>query len=173
MERKAGPPHRDTRFIRDILEAGTFAGVLAGLGMAVWLATFGLFTGLGGLTPLKLIGGTLYRHSALEEGMGPAFWGLVLHLAVAAAFGVLYAAIMASRRQDPLAEVAGAIVYGLLVWIVMTFAVLPLVDPFMRSRVTGFSTAWFGAHVVYGATLGILPQVRRALPQLRRGEARG
>lgn len=163
MERAARHVHGDTGVLRDIVAAGIAAGTLAGLGMAAWLAVFGLFTGLGGLTPLRLIGGTLYRHSALEPGLGPVLWGLVVHLAIAAALGVLYAAIVANvanKDQDPVIEVSAAIVFGLVVWIVMTFLVMPVVDPFMRSRVSGFSTAWFGAHVVYGAMLGLVPQLR-------------
>ncbi len=123
---------------------------------------YGFFTGLGGLTPLRLIGGTLYRHSALAPGPWPAFWGFVLHLTIASAFGVLYAAITGTTRQDPLVVVAGAIVYGLLVWLVMTFLVMPVIDPFMRVRVSDLSMAWFSAHVVYGALLGVIPQVRES-----------
>lgn len=158
--------------LRGILEAGVVAGVAAGVGMAFWLVVYGAFTDLGALTPLKLIGGTFYGSDALGPGYGAAFWGLVLHLAVSGAFGVLFSAVI-SPRADPMVAVAAAVAYGLVVWLVMTFGVMPVVDPLMRPRVSTLSTAWFGAHLVYGAILGLAPQLRRTTAPAPRDPRRG
>ncbi len=144
------------------VKAGIVAGLLGGLAMAAWLMVFTWFTGRGVLTPLKLFGGLFYGRNALAPGLGPAFWGLVAHLALSAALGVLFAAIF-HREVAPLAEVASAIVYALLAWVLLTFVVLPVVNPLMREAVPSLSMAWFGAHVVYGGVLGVAQQLRRAV----------
>lgn len=144
----------------EIVVAGGVAGVLAGGGMAVFLMVYGGATGIGAFTPLKLLGATFFRHDALTRpGLGVVFWGLVLHLAISAAIGILYAALV-KPGMDPMPAVAGGIVFALLVWVVMTFAILPLVDPAMRAASSDMSMGWFGAHVVYGAVVGIAQQLR-------------
>jgi hypothetical protein len=143
-------------------KAGVAAGVLGGLGMAAFMMTYCAFTGAGLLTPLKLFGATFYRGSALGPGFGAAFWGLVLHLAVSAALGVLFSAMFRADTA-PLFEVAAAIVYALFAWLILTFLVLPVVDPVMRRAVPSMSAAWFGSHVVYGSVLGATKQLKRLL----------
>ncbi len=162
MER-AGRRHDTLTGAAQTIIAGGVAGVLAGGGMAVFLMIYAGATGLGIYTPLKLIGGTLYRHGALvRPGLAVVFWGLVLHLAIAGAIGILYAALV-KPGTDPMAAVAGGIVFGLVVWLVMTFVVVPIVDPTMRPAVPIMSMGWFGAHVVYGAVLGLAQDLRELI----------
>lgn len=143
-------------------KAGSAAGLVGGLAMAAFLMVFTVYTGQGLLTPLQLFGGTFYGRAALDSGFGSAFWGLALHLAVSIAFGVLFAA-MFRRDAPPLFEVVSAIVYALALWVVLTFAVMPVVDPVMRQAIPGMSFAWFGAHVVYGCGVGLTQQLRHVV----------
>jgi hypothetical protein len=62
-----------------------------------------------------------------------------------------------------MAATASGIVYGLFAWLLLTFLVLPVVDPFMARAVAGSPIAWFASHVPYGATLSLGTQIRRAL----------
>lgn len=147
----------------EIVLAGGVAGVLAGIGMAVFLMVYAGATGFGVFTPLKLLGATFFRHDALTHpGLAVVFWGLVLHLAVSAAIGTLYAALV-KPGMDPMPAVAGGIVFALGVWLVMTFLVLPLVDPPMRAAAPDMAMGWFGAHVVYGAVVGVAQQLRELI----------
>jgi hypothetical protein len=63
-------------------------------GDGAWLVTFSAFTGRGLLEALELVAAPFVRHSALEPGLGSALVGLLVHLAVSAALGVLFAAIL-------------------------------------------------------------------------------
>ncbi len=163
MEHVQARERQGAALVASIVESGAVAGLVGGIGMIAWLAIFGLFVdGVGLLGVPKLIGATFYGRAALGPGFGAAWWGLVLHMAVSIGFGVLFAAV-AKRELDPMVEVAGAIVYGLFLWLVLTFVVMPAVDPVMREWIPRLSSGWFGAHVVYGACLGLVPQLRRAL----------
>ena len=144
----------------EIVEAGVVTGLVAGATMALWLVVYASFTDLGALTPLKLVGATFYGASALEPGWGPVFWGLVIHMAVSVAFAILYGAIV-HRDTEPIKAVAGGIFFAFVMWLVFTFAVMPVVDPFMRAQIASMPLGWFGAHLPYGAVLGATPQVRR------------
>jgi len=148
----------------EIVEAGATAGALAGVAMVLFLCVYALATGMGFLTPLRLLGATFYGRGALNAtlGFGPAFWGLCLHLAVSIALGVFFAAIV-SRDTGPMAATSGGIAYGLAAWALLTFLVLPVVNPVMRRALQDFSIGWFAAHVPFGATLGLAQQLRRTL----------
>ena len=160
MERAETPAHGAISTAAEIVEAGIVTGVTAGCAMAAWLTVYAGFTGLGAFTPVKLIAGTFYGAAALEAGWGPVFWGFTIHMAISVAFAILYGAIV-HRDTEPFKAVTGGILFGFAMWVVLTFLVMPVVDPLMRARVPSMSMGWFGAHLPYGAVLGALPQVRR------------
>ena len=144
----------------EIIEAGIVTGVAAGCAMALWLVVYAAFTGLGAFTPIKLIAGTFYGSSTLQAGWGPVFWGFAIHLAISVAFAILYGA-MVHRDTEPFQAVMGGIIFGFALWLVMTFLVLPVVNPVMRADIASAPIGWFGAHLPFGAVLGAVPQVRR------------
>ena len=117
----------------DAVVDGLFRGVLAGLGMGVYLA------------------------------IGQPLVGLLAHLAVSGIYGALFGllSLLVLRRAGlpgwtPLA-LGG--VYGLLLFAVAWFALLPGVD----SPLLGIPPLHFGlGHLLYGLALGWL--VRRSMP---------
>jgi hypothetical protein len=156
MDRAIAAPHGVARFF-EVLHAGVVAGAAAGAGMLLWLMTYGLF-GLGLLTPVKLIGATFYGQAALGPGLGAAIVGVILHMTMSVALGVLFAAIV-PREADPFTAVLGGLVYALLVWTVTSFVLIPVANPVMRANLDAVSLPWFGAHVVYGCALGLVQQL--------------
>jgi hypothetical protein len=77
--------------------------------------------------------------------------GLVLHVFVAGVWGVLLARF-APRSSSWPASLAVGLLFGLLVMAVMTFLLLPRVDPPLFARVPGMQVSWTIAHLVYGAS---------------------
>ena len=159
--------------VAEAIEAGAVAGVIGGVAMVLFLVTFMVATGRFALEPLQLFGGTFYGPRALSPaaGFGPVIWGLALHLAVAAALGIVFSLVV-SGDADPIVVTTSGIVYGLLAWLLLTFLVLPFVDPMMSRSLADFPFAWFAAHVPYGATLALASQFREALSARERARQR-
>jgi hypothetical protein len=144
---------------REIGSAGLVAGLLAGGAMAVFFMVLGTWRGMGWLGVLQGIGGIFYGWSAVGGGSAPAFWGLVVHFAVAVALGILFAAII-HRNAEPLLSVTGGILFAIAVWAVMTWVVLRAVDPPLADLVDHMPFGWLSAHIVYGIVLGFASQLR-------------
>ena len=54
--------------------------------------------------------------------------------------------------------------FGIAIWVGMTFAGLPLLNPIMRERVVMMRVAWFIAHLGFGMGLGAAPACAAARP---------
>jgi hypothetical protein len=149
----------------ETLVAGAAAGVAGGVAMAIWSMAYAAAVGLGAMMPLKLIGSTFRGADALVGGTGTVLWGLGVHVATAAVFGMLF-----SMRVPRAASVAGTFVggvaYALGLLLVMTFVVMPAVDPTMFPRVALIPGAWFVGHVLFGAALALVPLLRERLAGL-------
>lgn len=156
---------RPVGLIREIVGAGVTAGIAGGGAMAAFLLVWSAWRGPSALAAVQAMGGLFYGRGAVGGGGGPIFWGLAIHFAVSVALGVLFAAVV-HRQTDPLAAVTGGLLYGLAVWAVMTFVVVPIVDPALREFVSDRMFGWLAAHVPFGIALGVAPQLRR----LARGE---
>lgn len=108
----------------------TRAVVLGGLTVAVLDGLDAvIFFGLRGVAPVRIfqaIAAGLLGRQAFQGGMGTAALGLVLHLIIATS--IVAVACLLARRFPPLIRhplIAGA-VYGIGVWLVMNFVVIPL-----------------------------------------------
>jgi cation transport ATPase len=145
-----------------VTEAGIAAGLLAGLVMAAFVMTVAATRGTGALMPLQLIAATFYGPDALVGGVAAAIWGGILHLAVAAALGLIFAWIVGPYPRG--ADAIGwGVVYGIAAMFVTTSAVLPWADPTLYLRVPQMTAVWVMAHLVFGFCLAITPRyIRRS-----------
>jgi hypothetical protein len=127
---------------------GLLSGVLAGLGMAVYLV---LAMGVGGVAPLATL--ALF---APDPGSGPLM-GLLAHLAVSGIYGVLFGVGYATllRRQDynPPAWLHAAIggLYGLLLLLAAWILILPPTGSQLQ-QIPLLQLAI--GHLLYGVLLG-------------------
>lgn len=160
---EAARPGRITR-TAEALQAGAAAGLIGGLAMLTLLLVHTIVTGGSVLEPLQWFGGLFYGQGAADAGFSSAAWGLAIHLAVSAALGVPFAFLVGPDVHPMTATLAG-IVYGLFAWLVLTFVVVPIVDPFMARAVGEVPIAWFASHVPYGGALALADQFRELLAQ--------
>lgn len=88
-----------------------------------------IFYGLRGVPPaglLRFIAGCLLGVSALHGGLAMAALGLAIHYTITLFWCVLF--LMAARRLSFLTShaIASGLLYGVLIYILMNFVVLPL-----------------------------------------------
>ena len=129
------------------------------LGVFAYGATFGRFW--------QGVASTVIGPSALEMGARGVAAGLALHLLVALSWSALFvlAAVRSSALRRALAHPAGALalacVYGPIIWLVMSLAVIPLAT----GRLPTLGFRWWVqvcAHVPF-VTLPLVFTARRVL----------
>ncbi len=131
--------------------------------MAMFTMIEAAWTGAGLLMPLKLIAAALFGKEALAGGVGVLLVGLMIHMMASVIWGVLFAALY-PRRIAPRNALPIGVIYGVVLWAVMTFVALPVVNPVMRASVAMMAGGWFLAHVLFGlgGGFGLLIQRRWA-----------
>lgn len=144
------------------LTPGLIAGAVAAVPMSLVLLA-ARWLGLFWTAPPAQIA----KNAADEAGLGavaakPAFgpvW-LGLHVIFGAVCGLGYDMLKPKLPKPPL---AGGIVYGLFVWAVNYFGVMPALGLFPPPRLAGSrrTGVMIVAHVVYGAALALLDSARR------------
>jgi hypothetical protein len=143
----------------DVLVAGISTGVLGGAAMLVAAAVSAVDQGLGAAWALDAIGATFVGPEALD---GPAriAYGALVHFAVAAAFGVVFASVVA--RDFPTTCAMGVGVgAALFVLGIMMSLVVPWANPGFRGEMQAVGGAWVIAHAAFGLALGAAPAIRR------------
>jgi hypothetical protein len=163
MDRSARPVRRSWR---DVVAAGAATGLLAGVFMALVAMVKSAILELGVWLPMKQIAAVFWGVEALIGGAGAAAVGALIHLAVSAAWGILFAAMVGPRTRGGTALAFG-LAYGALVWMVMAFFVLPLVNPVMSARTELITFPFFLYHLIFGAVLALIPLAQANLLDAR------
>lgn len=160
---------RSSRFDGALL-AGAGAGLIGGVLMLLFALIYSAAVGLGFWLPARAIAGSVYGVMALVMGGGVVVLGIVLHLFVAMAWGLVFAwlfAWLAGREPQPAFALLVGVLYGLLVLAVMTWLVLPWLDPTLLARVHLMSAMWIVAHVLFGASMVLVPMFTALLRSRR------
>jgi hypothetical protein len=166
---------------RGLLPRALAFGALAGIVSGVTFALFEMIVtaGMGGpfVMPLRMIAAIALGGDSLEAAGSLASVlavGAVVHLALSAIYGVVFAAIVFLAhpiRRNLSATVLAGGVYGLLLWLVNFYLISPLAFPWFQKAPP---LVQFFAHIIFfGAVLGVLTATRLPLPVQRDGDARG
>lgn len=147
---------------RDSAIAGAEAGLISGLVMMLALMVYTAALGEGFFFPLQQVAATFLGVEALIGGVGTILLGAAIHFAVAAAWGIGFGLMVPPVTSSSSAAGWGAI-YAVGVWLVMTFVALPVFDPVMSDRVALYSGWWFASHLLYGAVLGLTPELTQQM----------
>ncbi len=134
---------------------------MAGVPMAFFAMLHAALVGQGALWPLHRV-----AEAALGAGaptVGNAVVGALVHLAVAAVWGVLFVALVPRGAPYAAAALMG-LIFGLVVFLVMTWLVLPQVQPAFLLAVPGW--VFFAYHLLFGLLLPLAVPFRR---QISRG----
>ncbi len=152
-----------------IFLGGLTAGIIAGLVMAAVYMIRDWAQGMGFWLPVKNIAATYYGVEALVGGGWTIFLGLVTHVVVSAFWGLVFAWVGGARISTGAAFFAG-LLYGIAIWALMSFAVLPAINTTMLDRVSMQPGWWFGYHLIFGGMLLVTPPLARAFSSRRRVE---
>jgi len=136
------------------------AGLAAGMVMAMWSMIVAAVAGQGFWAPVRAITAMLFGKEHAGGGWDPAsvIGGAMLHMAFSMMAGVGFAAIIGrfTTRLAVAGYVAAAMLWGLALWAINTFAVGPAMPggELMTSAMPAWS--WFVGHLMFGAGLGLL-----------------
>ena len=137
------------------------AGIVAGVVMAMAAMFYAAANGSGFFLPVRNIAATWYGRNALVGGAAVLLVGLVTHLGTSAFGGVVFAALPSSRKSAT-AALLGGLVWGVVVWAILSFAVMPWLNPTMYAGTVGREPVWwFVLHLIYGGMLVVTPGVVR------------
>lgn len=143
------PYNARTNWWIDGIVGGLIGSVLMGM---VAMILFPIF-GIGSFwQPMNTIAALFNQSWGTDPGFGvDSIIGLMVHMMMAAILGLMFAWAIRTRASG-VALVGWAIVWGLVVWVVAHFIVLPFVDPVMAR----LFPAWLFAlvHVMFGVGLG-------------------
>lgn len=135
-----------------------FAGLVASLVMGMIEMIVEAIAGDGFWSPVTYIGATVLRGlQSLQPPVGFHFWGVVLglmgHMMNSVIFGLIFVALFAGRLGTSAARVFTGAIYGLVIFFLMWYLIVPAVDPVMLNL---NATVFVLAHLMWGAALGLL-----------------
>lgn len=153
-----GPAAR--HLVGEIVEAGLLAGGVGAAAMAAVVGIATLAAGEGFFDFPRYVAVTFVGLEAADGGPGAVLFGLAVHFAVGALWGLGFAALLGRDVRPGYAALVG-LAYGLAVLLFMTFAVLPSVNLYLREHVTAVSWPWLLAHLAFGLGCALAPWLRR------------
>lgn len=159
--------HRKDEF-RRALGGGAVAGVIGGIVISLFMALAALAGGRDVWMGMKVAGAPLVGQDIIRPGFeaGPVLLGVAMHFAVSIGWGILFAALCYGMSRG--STMAAGAPFGVVVWLVMFYAVLPLFG--MRAVADSVPVGMAVLeHVLFGLGLavGFLPYQREVRAPVR------
>lgn len=134
---------------------GILSGIIAGMifgAFMMFVVAPALHKPIG--APLNMIGSVYLGKSLLMHPTGGSILlGFLMHMVDSAILGIIFAYIWRGIGANKGLEIVGGLIYGILVWLVMTYIALPIVGSPM-AKVTG---GWFVVgHLIFGLFVGLI-----------------
>jgi len=164
----------DRTTFEKVAERGIFAGLVAGVVMAVFaMVASGTYQGRGFFTPVYhaafIIDEETMGVAMAKAGEGEPFYffretfvfGMIAHVLLGGAFGGLFAIMARKLRLEGTRAILGGVVYGLGVMTLMSLAVLPQAaklfgagEPISRMGAEAGWPTFIAQFAVFGLALG-------------------
>lgn len=136
--------HRGGRWL-----TGVGPGLLAGTVMAVILFILAVAGGETAYHPAQVVASVVLGRGAIHGGAGPIVLGLAIHFILSGVLGALFTAIFGRTTMRRM--LGFGLFYGIFLWAIAQFLLLPLVSPFAVQL--GTVGSFFLAHLAYGLML--------------------
>lgn len=126
------------------------------------------YLGMGFFTPLYAIASPIVGQQVLMTSMhqslfyfalGPALFGLIIHMMWSALYGMIFGLITYGVHLKGAAAVISGLVYGVLVMLFMSFIMIPIIGAPNLLHMLGWPSFTF-AHLLFGFVLGLWPVLR-------------
>jgi hypothetical protein len=134
--------------------AGAVAGLIGGMVMSGFSMIGAAAAGESVWAPARMIASTFLGPD--PTGAGAVVFGMFVHFAFSAFLGALFGLVVGRGWKLGWAVAAG-VLWGAIIWAVMTWLVLPAINPAMRAEVLKSPGSWFAEHAIFGAILGLTP----------------
>ncbi|RKH43759.1 hypothetical protein D7X55_22885 [Corallococcus sp. AB049A] len=154
--------------VRDVVLPGALAGTLGAFAMAVLACAFSGVLNGEPWRPALLVAGLFFRDGT-AQGVGAVLLGLLIHFSVAGGMATGFALLL-PRRGTAVAALCLGVLYGMGLWTVMTWLMIPFASPPLSHEAP--TSMLFLLHLAFGAALGTMPAFRNVLTRadrLRRG----
>jgi uncharacterized membrane protein YagU involved in acid resistance len=138
-----------------VILGGALAGLLGALALLAVLTLGAVMEGHGFVHPLKLIATTAFGPRAVDEPATASVivTGLFLHFTIGAAFGVVFGYLADGFHPvTAMREAAFGLAYGLAIFLVMFFYVVPSLAPVLAEQARLASLI---GHLAFGATVAL------------------
>lgn len=138
--------------------SGLIAGLIGGVMMAIVGAALAIAIGDDLWKAPKLIATFVVSSDAIAAPgflAGPVVIGSLIHLLLSALFGVGFSVLITRIWRMPLtygAPMVLGLVYGLAIWLVAYFIVLPLINPLV---LTIYAPSFLIQNLTYGISTGL------------------
>src|SRR5262249_28852092 len=132
---------------REVIGPGATAGVIGGMVMGMLMMLTAVAHGAAPLTPMKMIAGVFWGARVMQVGGLATLVGLTIHLSSSAAFGIAFASLVPRETRARVATALGGL-FGVAIFLLMTFVVLRFTNGFMHAHVS--RGPFLVAHLVYG-----------------------
>ncbi|MBI4200808.1 MAG: hypothetical protein HY531_00790 [Chloroflexi bacterium] len=134
------------------IRGGIAAGVIAGMVMAMFVMVVTVVSGHGLFAVPEMIGQTFLRD---RQGPVVVLLGIMGHMMNSAVFGLVWGLVWSKVAKTGVVAVLGGMVYGILIWLVMTYGVVRALDSAVPGPIS--PVLWILAHVMFGLALGLWP----------------
>lgn len=149
----------------EILAGGILAGLIAGLIMELYMmVVMAAAQGMPIWQPSRGIAAVFFGQAAAGQGLWPVLFGLMIHFLTAAVWGVVFAVLIGHVTAG--GAVGWGLVYGFLVYLVMFYVVLPILNAPMTAMRGNLGV--IAEHLLYGAVLGVYAPLRDSIGGHRR-----
>ena len=112
---------------RPVVSAVLKAGLLAGtLDIVCAMTHYYIRSGKNPANVLYFIASGVFDKAAFSGGAGMAMWGLFFHFFIAFSWAVIFFVLFPKVRFISENRIVSGLLYGALIWLIMTHAVVPL-----------------------------------------------
>ncbi len=152
--------------VRRVLVAGFMASIVMGMIEMIYEAV----AGVGFWASVIFIGATVLRslqsvQAPVPFNLAGVVLGLMGHMMNSVIFGLIFARIVSLSTMSRTGLVGWGMIYGLAIFLIMWFVIVPAVDPVMLKL---NATVFAMSHLMWGAALGLMvPQSSAASARLR------
>lgn len=150
--------------VRDVVLPGALAGTLGAFAMVVLACAFSGVLHGEPWKPALLVSGLFFRDGT-AHGVFAVLLGLFIHFSVAGGLATGFAMLL-PRRGTAVAALCLGVLYGMGLWTVMTWLMVPFASPPLSREAP--TSMLFLLHLAFGAALGTVPAARDVLTRLDR-----
>lgn len=136
---------------------GVIAGVLGAAAVALSSMIYAtVATPEEGWLPMKMVAATWLGVGALIGGNATVALGLATHFGTSIGWAIVLALLLGRRRNPGVTLVASFLWGAVVVYFLMTWVVLPHLDPVMSARVAVQPGWWWWLlHAIFGIVVGL------------------